>query len=156
MASPTNSKLLPLANDLEVQVVTRLAEHRRNRKTVGDGVDCPSSDLLSAIAHSLNLFARVGRQLIDPSVLNNNPTISDLNRRCPSSHRSKMDANTGQVQGVAPAPSSASDPHAEFKRFDSYPWVRDRSFLVSRRSFIRPFIHRSLFNGGAVGYPSFP
>lgn len=43
-----------------------------------------------------------------------------------------MEANTDQIPGAAPA--QRGDSEAAFQQFDSYPWARDRSFLVSRHS----------------------
>jgi hypothetical protein len=43
-----------------------------------------------------------------------------------------MATNTSQGYGVAPPPQSSSDAATNFQKFDSYPWARDRSFLVSR------------------------
>lgn len=45
-----------------------------------------------------------------------------------------MDTNNIQGQGAAQDQPATLDFSARFAQFDSYPWVRDRSFLVSSNS----------------------
>ncbi|KAL2160358.1 hypothetical protein VTH06DRAFT_1531 [Thermothelomyces fergusii] len=47
-----------------------------------------------------------------------------------------MEANTSQGSAVAPA--QPGDSEAAFKRFDTYPWVRDRSFLQGLMATLGP------------------
>ncbi|KAL2171623.1 hypothetical protein VTG60DRAFT_2191 [Thermothelomyces hinnuleus] len=47
-----------------------------------------------------------------------------------------MEANTSQGSGVVPA--QPGDSEAAFKRFDTYPWVRDRSFLQGLMATLGP------------------
>ncbi|KXX81204.1 hypothetical protein MMYC01_201398 [Madurella mycetomatis] len=49
-----------------------------------------------------------------------------------------MDAAASHDQGVVPTQQSTNGPNAEFKKFDSYPWVRDRSFLQGLMATLGP------------------
>ncbi|GAB1313037.1 hypothetical protein MFIFM68171_03247 [Madurella fahalii] len=49
-----------------------------------------------------------------------------------------MDATASHDQGVVPPQQSMGGPNAEFKKFDTYPWVRDRSFLQGLMATLGP------------------
>jgi len=72
----------------------------------------------------------------------------------------KLEGSTSQEAGKAPAPApapatviEAGTGEAAFKKFDAYPWAKDRSFLVSH-SFTRLHHHPRLSRSPPVQGPS--